>query len=65
MAKKKAHDFWDGLLTLGGILGFGWLMVEAIKLASKEEYQCSNCKATIKYKEKECPNCHATITWKV
>lgn len=65
MAKRRGSNFWDSVLPLGGILGFGWLMAEAIKLASKEEYRCPNCKGTLKHKEKECPGCHAMLTWKV
>lgn len=64
MARNK-NEFWDGLFTLGGILGLGWLIVEAVKLASKEVYICPNCKGTIYKNQKECPSCHATITWKV
>lgn len=49
---------------MGGILGLGWLMVETIKMVSKEEYHCPNCKAVVKHNTKECPNCKATLTWK-
>ncbi len=66
MGRKKSEDgFWDGLLTMGGVLGLGLLLVEIIKLVATEEYRCPNCKATIRKQDTKCPNCQANLTWKV
>ena len=63
--RKKEESFWDGMLTLGGVLGLGWLMIETIKLFGTEEYRCPNCKTTIKKEDSKCPNCQASLTWKI
>ncbi len=63
--KKQANDFWEGMLTLGGILGFGWLMVETIKLFGEERYRCPNCKTLVEKRAPECPKCKAQFNWKV
>ena len=62
---KNQESFWDGLLSLGGILGLGWIMIETIKLVGTPEYRCPNCKTTIKKDTSICPKCDATFTWKV